>query len=216
MKQRARTLEDKELRGRHILQAAKELFIERSYDGTTIEMITRKAGVSTGTFYLYYANKLEVFKALQNEGLDILIADVNTALSGAGKSAEEKILAMANTYLSYYTNYREYFEIMAVLSATPQELKEKESDISKVIDGKTRNMLAAIDGILKEGVASGEFRSFDTWPVAAVLWGVMDGIILLSERNNISNVINIGIDALVGTALESVLSSIRASSRRRF
>ncbi len=210
MKKRAITDRDKERRGKDILTAARELFIEHGYDGTTVEMITRRAGISTGTFYLYYDNKIEVFKAIQDEGLDLLIAMVGESLRKTGPGAEERLTAIARTYLEYYVHYREYFDIMAVISAYPDELKEKQTEISGVIDGKVKNMLLAIERIIKEGIASGEFRECETWQITSVLWGLMDGLILLAERNNIENVIGVSLDELVSTGLESVLCSIRA------
>jgi AcrR family transcriptional regulator len=40
-----------------IEDAAAELFLEQSYAGTTIEEITRRAGVSRATFFNYFASK---------------------------------------------------------------------------------------------------------------------------------------------------------------
>ncbi len=40
-----------------IEEAAAELFLEQSYPGTTIEEITRRAGVSRATFFNYFGSK---------------------------------------------------------------------------------------------------------------------------------------------------------------
>lgn len=40
-----------------IEEAAAELFLEQSYDGTTIDEITRRAGVSRATFFNYFGSK---------------------------------------------------------------------------------------------------------------------------------------------------------------
>lgn len=198
---RARTEEDKLQKKKIILRAARDLFFKHGYYGTTIEMITEKAGVSTGTFYLYYRNKIEIYKALQDEGLDILIEMIDQVISWPGMSALAKLSDIARTYLRYYNDYREYFNIMAVLSVTPDELKETETEISRIIDSKTFELLKSIETVIEEGIEKGELIEIDTWKTTNILWGMMDGLILLAERHNIENVIGIGLEELIKQAL---------------
>ena len=208
MNLRARTHEDKQQKRKKILEAAKELFFDKGYYGTTIEMITEKAGVSIGTFYLYYKNKVEIYKALQNEGLDILVDMITQVISRPGMSSLAKLSEIARTYFCYYNEYREYFDIMAVLSTIPDELKETQTEISRIIDRKTYNLLKMIEGVIIEGVESGEFIQMDTWKSMNVFWGLMDGLILLAERNNIENVIGVGLEVLIKQALEMAFYGI--------
>jgi len=200
MKIRARTLEAKQQKGQKILESAKELFFSKGYYGVTVEMITDKAGVSTGTFYLYYKNKIEIYKALQNEGLDILIDRIRKVISKPGMSASIKLSEVARTYFDYYNDHREYFDIIQILSASPDELKETQTEISKIIDNKVYHLLKVIEGVLKEGIENGEFVPMDTWKVTNVFWGLMDGLILLDERNNIKNVIRVDLEQLMRQA----------------
>jgi AcrR family transcriptional regulator len=208
LRQRARTGQDKQKKSEKILRAAKEFFFERGYHETTIEMITAAAGVSTGTFYVYYKNKIEIYKAVQNEGLDILLAMIEEVVSRTGETSRRKMADLAATYLRYYREYREYFDIVAILSATPRELKETDSELSTIINGKTYDVLKQIEGVLREGVTRGEFVALDTWKATTVFWGLMDGLILLEERNNIENVIGLSLEELVAQALEMSFTGI--------
>ena len=45
-----------------IFDAAMELFYKNGYHGTTVNNITKKAGVAAGTFYLYFPSKLALYK----------------------------------------------------------------------------------------------------------------------------------------------------------
>jgi AcrR family transcriptional regulator len=49
---------------RKIYNAAVDLFNRRGFDHTTIEDISRKAGVSVGAFYHYYPSKSEIYHEL--------------------------------------------------------------------------------------------------------------------------------------------------------
>jgi AcrR family transcriptional regulator len=57
-----------------LLSAARTIFAERGYHETTVEDITRAAGVAKGTFYLYFTEKREIFLAIIGELLDTIKA----------------------------------------------------------------------------------------------------------------------------------------------
>jgi AcrR family transcriptional regulator len=57
-----------------LLAAARTLFSERGYHETTVEDITRAAGVAKGTYYLYFQEKREIFLAIIGELLDAIKA----------------------------------------------------------------------------------------------------------------------------------------------
>jgi len=57
----------KEARPGELLAAALELFVEKGYAATKSEEVARRAGVSKGTLFLYYASKEELFKAVVRE-----------------------------------------------------------------------------------------------------------------------------------------------------
>jgi AcrR family transcriptional regulator len=60
-------------------EAAFELFLENGYAGTTVEQISRRAGVSRNTFFNYFTAKSDVFWV----GLDSSIARVAAALDAS-------------------------------------------------------------------------------------------------------------------------------------
>ncbi len=55
-----------------LMAAARVTFAERGYHETTVEDITRAAGVAKGTFYLYFQEKREIFLAIIRELLDTI------------------------------------------------------------------------------------------------------------------------------------------------
>jgi AcrR family transcriptional regulator len=61
-----------------ILEATKEIFLVRGYAGTTIDEITRLAGVSRASFYTYYPSKRDVLLALGADSASKLAASVES------------------------------------------------------------------------------------------------------------------------------------------
>lgn len=56
-----------QLRKKEILKAAREVFAENSYQGTSIKAIAKKAKIATGTFYLYFTNKDALINIIVDE-----------------------------------------------------------------------------------------------------------------------------------------------------
>jgi AcrR family transcriptional regulator len=67
--------QDRELRAqgretvRKLLEAGVIEFEERGFSGVRVDDVVRRAGISHGTFYLYFANKEDLFKALLRDAL---------------------------------------------------------------------------------------------------------------------------------------------------
>ena len=67
--------QDRELRAqgretvRKLLEAGTIEFEERGFNGVRVDDVVRRAGISHGTFYLYFANKDDLFKALLRDAL---------------------------------------------------------------------------------------------------------------------------------------------------
>ena len=57
----------KQARSRLILDAATQLFGKYGYHATTVPQIVKEAKVSTGSFYMYFRNKEDVFNAALEE-----------------------------------------------------------------------------------------------------------------------------------------------------
>src|SRR5271169_4605584 len=67
--------QDRELRAqgretvRKLLEAGMIEFEERGFGGVRVDDVVQRAGISHGTFYLYFANKEDLFKALLRDAL---------------------------------------------------------------------------------------------------------------------------------------------------
>jgi AcrR family transcriptional regulator len=67
---------------RRLLEAAEQVFADLGYHDASIVKITAVAGVSQGTFYLYFEGKQDVF--------DVLVEDLNTRIRRAMSEASAK------------------------------------------------------------------------------------------------------------------------------
>ena len=152
-----KTSRRKQARPGELLSAALDLFVEKGYAATRVEEVARRAGVSKGTLFLYFASKEDLFKAVVRENLSVRFPQWNILLDGfPGTSAEMLRFAM-----------REWW---AQIGDT------KVSGISKLMISEASNFPelalyyegeviepgnALIRRILQRGVERGEFRALD-------------------------------------------------------
>ena len=184
MQKRARSEEQREARKRVLLDAALEQFHQHGYADTTVAMITRAASLSTGTFYLYFQSKVEIFSYLYNEAIDILKEDFQKAREMQA-SGYLKLLAIAETYKRFYRHNYAYFRVLGILHINQEEFHNSDLPINRRIDENARELLMNIALILEEGMNNNEFRELDPWVTTTMLWAMFDGFFIMQERKSL-------------------------------
>jgi AcrR family transcriptional regulator len=71
-----------------IIDGARRVFIDKGFDAASMNDITREAGVSKGTIYVYFANKEELFEALIEEERGTIFRNLYEALEQTGDLRE--------------------------------------------------------------------------------------------------------------------------------
>ncbi len=208
MKRRARTEEAKQDRRNSILSSAKHLFSEYGYQSTTIEMITEHSDLSPAAFYIYFEGKIDIYRALNDMGIEILRGLLTEALSRPGLSPWQKIEAITESYYRFYMEHHELYEITAVLHLGQKEFF-KNFNMVPLLEEKAREILRLIDSILQEGVSNKTFRPIDTWKTAIAMWGTIDGIIMLDEKKSTSFT-ETTLGELINTVLNIILNGIKS------
>jgi AcrR family transcriptional regulator/predicted DNA-binding transcriptional regulator AlpA len=91
----------KEKRREEIKKAALKVFLEKGFQNARIQDITAAAGISTGTFYIYYRDKKELFMAV----IDELTRNTVAAIEDAAEKEDDLLLKAAATARFYIDNY---------------------------------------------------------------------------------------------------------------
>src|SRR3954462_8659347 len=86
-----------ERRRPQVLDAALELFLERGYEGTSMEAVAGAAGVTKPVVYACFAGKDELFRALLRREEERILAEIQAALQGADLDAPETTLVEGMT-----------------------------------------------------------------------------------------------------------------------
>ena len=157
-------LSDKRLR---LLDAALELFETRGYDGVAVPEIAAKAGVATGTVYLYFADKAALVNALHRHWKTqynaIVLAPVPSGLVARDKFTTywQRMTGFARTY-PRATRFMDLHHHGSYLNAESIALSRVYRD--------------AAEGFIREARAAGAIRDIDPVLVVALMWGAATGL----------------------------------------
>jgi len=143
-----------------ILEAARDLFVEKGYEETTIADIAKATGVAVGTVYLYFHNKHEIYTgvALDVEGL---IANSFHAPSLLNLPFEQIPAAMAKAAFRVCHEHKNLVSLLQIdMQSSEEILLHKKSE---------ERVTQAIDAVLRHAIAQGNLAPFNTEMYARIL-----------------------------------------------
>jgi TetR/AcrR family fatty acid metabolism transcriptional regulator len=146
-----------------IIQAAKEVFIEKGYYETSIEEIALKVGVAKGTIYLHFPSKEALVLAIVKKSVEMFVQEVEAVIASE-KTVRAKLEAiLVFMYTGIFGEEKRFFNALFTSSDLRRLLEEKKSVVRPLIE----NVYAKIGLLLEEGKANGEFDA--TIPTAVLL-----------------------------------------------
>lgn len=205
-KQRARTGSEKEYRKEQLKKAALHLFSKNGFKGTTVEMITKKAHLSPAAFYLYFANKIAIYRQLNQDGIDILEKLLQDALLAAGESSIDKLYALAHAYVSFFKDYTDYFYITEILHLGNTEFFY-DTRLVKELEERTLALLRIVAFVIEEGIQKGQLKKIDPLKTAVSLWGMIDGVLILEVKKSTAFT-GYAVDELIAQMMDMVVRGI--------
>lgn len=144
----------KQARPGELLAAALDCFAEKGFAATRMEEIARRAGVAKGTFYLYFPSKEAVFEALVRENILPRLEAMEMAGRMPGLGAAERLRAILAGLCLLIGNPR--------LVAIPKLVMAEAGNFPDMARFYRREVvqrgLRLLGGILRDGIAAGEFR----------------------------------------------------------
>ncbi len=172
-KPQKRTPDDKRAR---LLEAALELFETRGYDAVAVPEIARKAGVATGTLYLYFKDKQALVNALYRFWKD----RYNTT-----------VLAPLPPRLGARQAFSTYWQRMTLFARTfPRAIRFMDlHHHGDYLDAESRESSRLYDGVasafVAEGRKAGAIRAIDPALAVALMWGAATALVKFSAEGAI-------------------------------
>jgi AcrR family transcriptional regulator len=162
-----------------ILQIARELFIEKGYESTSIRNIAEKIEYSPTTIYLYFKDKDDIFYALHQEGFRLL----NQYFMVLAHVADpfERLKTITKAYIKFALENREFYDLMFISRAPMNALKD---DCEDWDEGK--KSFGALVQTVTECINLGYFQGMDPENLSFTLWSMVHGVCSLEIRDRCS------------------------------
>jgi AcrR family transcriptional regulator len=144
-----------------VVEAARELFMERDFAEVSTAEILERAAVSRGALYHHFASKRELYRAVWRDSEGRLIERLAAAVAKAGTPYEALVLAF-RAYLDQAVTNREMRRIGLLQSRTVLGWEEWRRGISDL-------GLAAMSATVEAAMESGELRRTDVESTAHLL-----------------------------------------------
>lgn len=149
----ARIVKDADERRAELLDTALALFLEYGYERTSVEQITTTVGVAKGTFYHYFASKLELLEQLVSRFTDDLFGEAENTLAALDGSALERLRGLVVASSQVKLGRKDE----TLMLTRPLFIPENEMLLRHLMDGWIDRTRPLIRGIIEQGCAEGTF-----------------------------------------------------------
>ena len=165
-----------------IMEAATELFHTYGYDGTSIDMLIKKAEVSKSNFYYYFEGKEEL-------GIDVIteLADNQVRqISGIMQSDLNPIEQFLECYKMLLSSHRDLLSQPIYPGSFFGNMTLEQSSINEkfrsILDNYFQQCENLIEGCIRKGIEQGFFKEHLNPPaVATLIICQFEGAILMAK-----------------------------------
>ena len=156
-----------------ILRTARELFLELGYNGISMRTIASKADLTTGAVYFHFKNKMEIYRTICLEAVDILIEKFKSAVA-TQNDAQHKLISTYDAYGAFYNENREYYNLLMEYKSAYGSNQGGEMD--EIVE-KMKQLMQIMSDALLEGVENQVYRNIDPIKLSLLLASVTEGML---------------------------------------
>ncbi len=151
------------------MKAAEELFAERGFHDASMAEIARKSGFASGTIYLYYRDKADLYGSIILGKMREMLHSLRSALQGEG-SAAECLRRGVHAQFAFHEENRRFFEIF--LNQHQVGSSPLHADHWNELELLKRGVLEAITATVARGQLEGTLRAGDAKRFAVAFLGI--------------------------------------------
>ena len=163
-----RTREKEELR-RKILDAARELFVNKGYENVSMRKVADKIQYSPTTIYLYFKDKADLLSAISTETLLNLFSTLER-LAKNRRDPVETLRQSGRAYVEFGLKYPHDYELTFVIRPHYQKGLDLEEGSA---GARVFNYLRTI---VSECIRQRKFREMDVETTSQALWSAVHGV----------------------------------------
>jgi len=139
-----------------ILNTAETIFAENGYEGAAMRDIAAKAGINTALIYYHFESKEHLYKSI----FDLRLSAFNESLASLPVLVEASAFERLSAYvMAHIANIRDNFYFHRILNS--ELLSFRNQFFKTTIMNSIKASIDKYREVLRQGVATGEFRQVD-------------------------------------------------------
>ncbi len=171
----------KDQRVEEIINAAVEIFLEKGYEGTSMEAIAQKANVSKGGLYYHFKSKEAIlYYANEKLGKPIYLY-IQNAISNP--DAVQGIKSYIRSYIKYWIEHRRELTFFFLTITKALACIE----MWKIYEDYFNQMDTFLMGLFEKGIREGRFIEHNARASSVTLLSALDGILVYLIMNRSLN-----------------------------
>ncbi|MFW9987485.1 MAG: TetR/AcrR family transcriptional regulator [Candidatus Odinarchaeota archaeon] len=180
-KSRSRSPEKKAAQFEKILEAGKQLFLEKGRDGFSLRALARSLGMNQNNLYNYVASKRELWLAIRKKYYEQYRNDIRELIKDFSGTTIDLLLVIFEHFFESAEKDFSAFRMMHFMQSPPSNKLgkfEKEYKPFKFLEGTTRVIQKAID--------QGEIKEKNAALVTFFLFSLLLGSALVEEAMRVN------------------------------
>lgn len=138
-----------------ILQAAKEVFLSRGYDGARMKEIAEKAGINKALLHYYFRSKEKLFLAVFESAMQKLFPSLVKIFSDDG-SLNDKIRKFYDIHIGFL------IDNPMIPGFIVSEMARRRESLQVIVDNfKKLDLYDNFHAVIQKGIDRGEIREID-------------------------------------------------------
>jgi AcrR family transcriptional regulator len=166
---------------KRILEAAKELFLEKGFEATSMRNIAEKVEFSPTALYLYFKEKNDIIYSLHQEGFRMLSS--NFQVLAMVSDPMERLKAMGRIYIKFALENSDFYELMFIMKEPLQYLEscaeEQWSEGEKVY--------GALHSTVLQCQQNEMFKDIEPHGLSLMIWSTMHGLCTMKVHGHLDH-----------------------------
>lgn len=177
MPPRVKTLEERQQLQKLILDAARDLFVQRGVEAVSMREIAKRVGYSPTTIYLYFKDKNDLLQTLCDHDALILANDLRNINADTALDAGQQLKELCNAYSRFALAYPNHYRFM-FMTPKPGNSKDK----SKLRQGNIEQdayafLRSMVQQAFEQQIFRADLANMDL--IAQTLWAGIHGVCAL-------------------------------------
>lgn len=206
--------EEKLIRKNDIIKAAEDIFLEKSFEQTTMDDIAKKAEFTKKTLYSYFKSKDEIYYEITLKAFNVLNSTYDEILEkNEEKSELQKIKLLGETFVNFSITYPVYFKAIADYEAKDINLSVNCDQLTNECFKAGQYSMELLKQCIAKGIEKGEISNKNcSDSISLVLWSCILGFInILSKKQQfIEAYYGKNASELMNSSMDLILNSIKS------